>query len=123
MSHGEAIVKLKSTDVLWFMVGKKRNIDAILPGKLYEYIGSLKPIIACVPDGAAMAACKEYGASFITDPYNIDEIKYTILKVYELYRKNELPKPDEEYVAKFRRDFLTEQLTKHMQFMVKDELV
>jgi len=123
MSHGEAIVKLKSTDVLWLMVGKKRNIDAILPGKLYEYIGSLKPIIACVPDGAAMTAVKEYGASFITDPYNIDEIKNTILKVYQLYKNNELPKPDEDYVAKYRRDFITEQLTKQMQFMVKDELV
>jgi glycosyltransferase involved in cell wall biosynthesis len=123
MSHGEAIVKLKSADVLWLMVGKKRNIDAILPGKLYEYMGSLKPIIACVPEGAAMASVKEYGASFITDPFNVDEIKDTILKVYELYRKKELPKPDEEYVAKFRRDFLTELLTKQMQFKVKDELV
>jgi glycosyltransferase involved in cell wall biosynthesis len=123
MSHGEAIVKLKSTDVLWLMVGKKRNIDAILPGKLYEYIGSLKPIIACVPEGAAMSAVKEYGASFVTDPFNIDEIKDTILKVYELYRKKELPCPDTDYVAKFRRDYLTEQLTKQMQFYVKDELV
>jgi hypothetical protein len=105
------------------MVGKKKNIDAILPGKLYEYIGSLKPIIACVPDGAAKTAVKEYGASFITDPYDIEQIKENILEAYELYRKNELPKPDENYVAKYRRDFLTEQLTKQMQFMVKDDLI
>jgi len=123
ISHSEALVKLISADVLWLMVGKKRNIDAILPGKLYEYMGSLKPIIACVPDGAALSAVKEYGASFIIDPFNIGEIKDTILNVYELYRNNKLPKPDEEYVAKFRRDYLTEQLTKHMQFFVKDGLV
>lgn len=120
MPHTDAISKIKSCDVLWIMIGRKRNIDAILPGKLYEYFGSHKPVIGCVPEGAAKTALQEYGASFITEPDNIEEIKNTIIKVYELYRKNELPVPDEEYIQKFRRDFLTEQLVKQMQFMVRD---
>jgi hypothetical protein len=86
-------------------------------------MGSLKPIIACVPEGAAKIAAKEYGASFITEPDDIDKIKDTILEVYELYKKNQLPSPDADYVAKYRRDFLTEQLTKQMQLMVKDDLI
>ena len=40
VNHDEAIAKFKSADVLWFMVGRRRNIDAILPGKVYEYIGA-----------------------------------------------------------------------------------
>jgi hypothetical protein len=123
MNHSEAIIKIKSSDILWIMVGRKKNIDAILPGKLYEYFGSMKPIIACVPEGAAKIAAKEYGASFITEPDDIDQIKNTLLDVYESYKQNRLPQPDESYVAKYRRDFLTEQLTKQMQFMVKDDLV
>ncbi|MDR3610773.1 MAG: glycosyltransferase [Ignavibacteriaceae bacterium] len=123
MNHGDSIIKIKSSDILWIMVGRKKNIDAILPGKLYEYFGSLKPIIACVPEGAAKIAAKEYGACFITEPDDIDQIKNTILEVYESYKKNQLPQPDENYVAKYRRDFLTEQLTKQMQFMVKDDLI
>jgi glycosyltransferase involved in cell wall biosynthesis len=123
MSHSDSIIKIKSADILWIMVGRKRNIDAILPGKLYEYMGSLKPIIACVPEGAAKIAAKEYGASFITEPDEINQIKETILEVYQLYKKNQLPKPDESYVDKYRRDFLTEQLTKQMQVMVKDDLL
>jgi hypothetical protein len=86
-------------------------------------MGSLKPIIACVPEGAAKIAAKEYGASFITEPDDINQIKNTILEVYELYKKNQLPLPDVSYVAKYRRDFLTEQLTKQMQLMVKDDLL
>src|ERR1035438_8133920 len=74
MNHSDAIIKIKSSDILWIMVGRKRNIDAILPGKLYEYMGSLKPIIACVPDGAAKIAATEYGASFITEPDDINQI-------------------------------------------------
>ncbi len=118
LNHQDAIVKLISSDVLWLMVGDKKNIDAILPGKIYEYIGSKKPIIGCVPDGAAKNSLVEYGAAFITEPDNIESIKNAIYKVYDLYKKNNLPVPDDEIVNKYRRDYLTEQLTKQFQFLV-----
>ncbi len=68
VNHNESIAKLKSADVLWFMVGRRRNIDAILPGKIYEYIGAKKPIIACVPDGAAKMAVEESGCRIYLQP-------------------------------------------------------
>ena len=119
VSHTESIAKIKSADVLWFMVGKRRNIDAILPGKVYEYIGSRKPIIACVPEGAAKMAAIEYKAAFITEPDNIEQIKNTILEVYTLFKEGKLPVPDEKFVESFRRDFLTEQLAKQMNNVLK----
>jgi glycosyltransferase involved in cell wall biosynthesis len=122
VNHNESIAKIKSADVLWFMVGRRRNIDAILPGKIYEYIGAKKPIIACVPDGAAKMAIEESGAGFICSPDNIDEIKNTILKVYELYKNNSLPVPSEEVLQKFRRDNLTELLTKQFQLKLRADL-
>ncbi len=122
MNHSDAIQKIISSDVLWLMVGKKRNIDAILPGKLYEYIGARKPILGCVPEGAAKMSLAEYGASFITELDNIDQIKNMIYKIFELYKNKNLPVPDENIVMKYRRDFLTEQLTKQLQFLVKTEI-
>jgi len=122
VNHNESIAKLKSADVLWFMVGRRRNIDAILPGKIYEYIGAKKPIIACVPDGAAKMAVEESGAGFICSPDNVDEIKNTILKVYELYKNNSLPVPSEEVLQKFRRDNLTELLTKQFQLKLRADV-
>ena len=101
------------------MIGNLKNIDAILPGKLYEYIGTKKPILACVPDGAAKIALNEYPASFICDPENINQIKDTIIKIYELYRRNEFPKVDDEFLMKYRRDYLTEQLTKQFNNLLK----
>ncbi|HSP89010.1 MAG TPA: glycosyltransferase, partial [Ignavibacteriaceae bacterium] len=123
MDHKEAVKKIISSDVLWLMIGRKRNIDAILPGKLLEYMGSQKPIIGCVPDGVAKTTLEEYGASFITEPDNIEEIKNTFIKVFELYKKNELPKPDENILQKYRRDVLTEQLTKQLQSIVKKDVL
>jgi glycosyltransferase involved in cell wall biosynthesis len=122
VNHDESIAKIKSADVLWFMVGKRRNIDAILPGKVYEYLAAQKPIIACVPDGAAKMAIEESEAGFICKPDDVEEIKNTILKVYNLYKKNSLPKPSEEFLDKFRRDKLTEVLTKQFQIKLRADV-
>ena len=119
VNHAESIAKLKSADILWLMVGKRKNIDTILPGKVYEYIGSKKPIIACVPEGAAKIAATEYKAAFITEHDNIEQIKDTIINVYNLYKEGNLPIPDEKYVESFRRDLLTEQLAKQMNKVLK----
>ncbi len=122
VGHDESVAKIKSADVLWFMVGKRRNIDAILPGKVYEYLGAQKPIIACVPEGAAKMAIEESGAGFICKPDDIDEIKNMILKVYNLYKKGELPKPSEEFLTKYQRNNLTEILTKQFQLKLRADL-
>ncbi len=111
LNHINALEKLMSADVLWMMVGNARNADTISSGKLYEYFGTKKPIIACLPEGALKSDAEEYGASFITEPDNIKEIKNILMRVHDLYVNNTLPKPNEEFVEKFRRDFLAEQLS------------
>lgn len=123
MNHDEALKKVMASDVLWFMIGRKRNIDAILPGKMFEYFGSSKPVIACVPEGAAKAASIEYGASFITEPEDLQGIKQAVYSVYELYRTNQLPLPDKNFIDKHRRDFLTETLIKQFQLLIKEVVV
>jgi len=111
-----------SCDVLWLMVGRGRNADTISSGKLYEYFGTKKPIMAFLPEGALKTAAQEYRASFIANPDDVEAIKNMFITVYELYRKNSLPAPDVDFIEKHRRDFLTEQLTKQFQFLVKDEI-
>jgi glycosyltransferase involved in cell wall biosynthesis len=122
LEHKEAVKKLMESDVLWMMIGNKKNIDAILPGKLFEYFGTKKPVIVSVPKGAAKTAAIAYGASFITEPDNIDEIKNTIAKVYKLYKENNLPKPNEDYVESHSRKNLTKLLTQQFQFLIKEDV-
>ncbi len=123
LNHKDALSKVMTSDVLWMMVGYARNVDTHSSGKLYEYFGTRKPILVSVPEGALKTSATEYKASFITKPDDINEIKETILKIYQLYIKGALPVPDEEFVEKHRRDFLSELLTKQFQFLVKDEIV
>ncbi len=120
VDHLTAVGKILSADVLWFMIDYRKNIDAILPGKIYEYIGTKKPILGCIPDGAAKLALQEYGAAFICKPDDITEIKNSIYKIYELFKRNQLPVPSDEVVNKYRRDLLTESLIKVFQSKVKE---
>lgn len=122
LDHKESILKIISSDVLWVMIGNRKNAEIISTGKSFEYFGTRKPIIACLPDGALKSAVEEFGASFITPPDDIDAIKDTIKKVYELYSNNQLPFPNEEFIEKHRRDYLTEMLVKQFQFLIKAEI-
>ena len=119
VDHTQTIQKLIMSDVLWIMVGDGKSASTISSGKLYEYFGTKKPIIACLPEGALKNAAIEYKASFITEPANIEQIKETITQVYNLYKEGKLPTPDENFVETFRRDLLTEQLAKQMNKVFK----
>ncbi len=121
LEHKETVKRLQESDVLWMMIGRIKNADTISTSKLYEYFGTRKPILGCVVDGTAKSALQEYGASFITQPDDIQEIKETITHIHELFQKKILPTPNEEFVLKHDRILLTEQLTKAFQFYLKAE--
>lgn len=123
IEHKEVTKKLKATDILWLMIPDNlKNADAISTSKLFEYFGARKPILGCVPDGAAKSALIEYKASFITKPNDIEEIKNIILEIHSLYTNNKLPIPNEEFVQKHDRVYLTEQLITQFQFSLKETL-
>ncbi len=121
LDHKDTVKKIKSSDVLWLMLGKMNNADTVTPGKLMEYFGTRKPILGCLVDGAAKMSLQEYGASFVTEPDNIEQIKNMILKIHELFLSKNLPKPNEEFVLRHDRLLLTEQLIKSFQFFLRTE--
>lgn len=120
IEHKDAVIKIASSTVLWMMIGESKNSDTISTSKLFEYFGTRKPILASVPDGAAKNSLQEYGAAFITDPCNIEQIKNRLIEIHDLFIQNKLPKPNEEFVYRHNREFLTEQLITQFQFHLKD---
>ncbi len=121
LNHTETIKRIVSADVLWVMLSNKK-MRAVTPGKLFEYFGSGKPVLATVPDGVAKIAAEKYGASFIAPPDDVAAIKNTLIKIDKLFRNNKLPKPNLDYVREHNRIDLTEKLTKEFQFYLRAEL-
>ena len=95
-------------------------MDMVTAGKLFEYFGTKKPIIACLPEGASKVAAKNYGASFITRPKDIKAIKNVFVEVYNLFQNNNFPTPNEEFITKHDRKYLTKRLISEFQFHLKE---
>ncbi|OGU38633.1 MAG: hypothetical protein A2X61_06720 [Ignavibacteria bacterium GWB2_35_12] len=53
--HSESIKLLLQSDALLLVVDEAKESEEIVPGKVYEYIGVMKPIIAVAPRDSAIA--------------------------------------------------------------------
>lgn len=69
LSHKEALDGLKNAGVLWFTVGHKKSAGQVTTSKVYEYIGTGKPVFGLVPSGGEAAnLLREYGAGYAASP-------------------------------------------------------
>lgn len=121
LNHLETVRRIISSDILWLMLPDNGRMYNVTPGKIYEYFAARKPVFGNLPEGIAKNLLLEYKASFITSSENIEDIKNTLIMVHNLFIENNLPKPNEEFIDKFDRVILTEQLVKLFQFHLRAE--
>jgi len=116
LDHAHCIRYLQSSDVLWFMV----NNDRQSPGKLYEYLGARKPILACVPTrGFIRQTLQEARGSVVVEPTDTAGIASSILQLYEQYVQKKLPQPKAEVIEKYNRVELTRELSNIFGFLAE----
>jgi glycosyltransferase involved in cell wall biosynthesis len=122
VDHKTNIKYLLDSDVLWLMIRHSKNPHLYATSKLFEYIGTGKPILACVPvNGAAAMILKDYNASLIVEPDNVEGIKDALHKLFDLFKSGQLPSGDKDFIQQFERKKLTQELVKIFQFTMKDE--
>jgi len=117
VDHNAALKYMLSSDVLWFMVGKGQGEQLVSPVRMIEYIGARKPILACVPDGAAKQLLRGYDAVRICEPDEPEDIAALIIEYYDLSEKRMIPPANEEVVRKFDIETLTAQLVRYFEFL------
>ena len=106
VAHDRVVAFQRAADVLWMTVGKRPGAEGISTGKLFEYFGARKPILALVPDGAAREAIKPYGASCIVEPDDVGAIAEAIGRLFDQWQGGRLPSPNESYVRQYDRSRL-----------------
>jgi len=89
LPHKEVIGKLQNSSLLWIAVGEKEG-KFMATGKIYEYLGTGKPILATAPDGACANLIRETRRGVVVPPTNIKAIKRAIYEFYVKFKKNEL---------------------------------
>ncbi|GAB5521163.1 MAG: glycosyltransferase family 4 protein [Rhodothermales bacterium] len=94
---------LAEANVLWMIVGRRPGAGSISTGKLFEYIGTRKPILGLVPDGTAADTLWQYGNSHIVDPDDIDAVTDGIVQYVEQWRVKQLGWANEALCAAYDR--------------------
>jgi len=84
----------------------------VLTGKVFEYLGAGRPILALAPlDGPAAALIRESQTGTVVDAADVATISQTLEKLYDLWADNKLVyAPNETVVAQYNRRTQTGQL-------------
>jgi glycosyltransferase involved in cell wall biosynthesis len=116
LDHTHCIHHLKAADVLWLTL----NNDTQSPGKLYEYLGLMKPVLGCLPDGFVSQTLKEAGGALIVPPNDVDKIQTALSQLLEMYKSKTLATPQKDIVDRYNRIDLTNELSKIFGFLVNE---
>lgn len=110
LSHTEAVSQQRSSQVLLLIEINSELTKNIIPGKLFEYMVSDRPILALGPENSDFESIIKSTNTGVFHQYDeYDELKETILSFYEKYKTNSL-KAQAVGLQKYSRKNLTKEL-------------
>ncbi|MFY8065744.1 MAG: glycosyl transferase family 1, partial [Flavobacterium sp.] len=110
--HQEAVEHQRKSQVLLLIEINSTATKSIIPGKLFEYMVSERPIIAIGPEGSDFAEIITTTNTGVFFTYNEKEkLKALLLKYYQEYQNQNL-KVHAVGLQHYSRKSLTEQLVK-----------
>lgn len=115
LDHQKTIQYLMSSDLLWLML--ENEVQS--PGKVYEYIGVRKPILANVPEGFIKQAILEIDGNVALPTQDIDETASAIKHFYDRFEKGEKQSDSTEIVERYNRITLTNELSNIFGFLTE----
>ncbi|WP_028375155.1 glycosyltransferase family 4 protein [Leeuwenhoekiella sp. MAR_2009_132] len=111
VSHQEAVSRQQSAQLLLLIEIDSYDTQAIIPGKLFEYLASKRPIIAIGPKDSDIIEILEQAKSGSYFSYgNKVQLKNTILDFYNRYKTGGISQNTSDLTA-FTRKELTRQLS------------
>ncbi len=89
--HAEAVAQQRKSQVLLLVEIDREETKCIIPGKLFEYMVSERPILAIGPEGADFAEIMRTTNSGVFARYtDKDKVKQTLLRYFDEYAKGTL---------------------------------
>lgn len=109
LNHSAAVSYLFSSDALWLTI-----YDPIItPGKIYEYIGTRKPILVLTPvNGAMVQVLKNYDAAYFAQPEDINAISEALFALFKAWENKQLPVGNETVAKEYDQRKLAESLSR-----------
>lgn len=118
MSHGECLSYLAGSDACMVIFDDTEDNRRALSGKIFDYIGIERPILALIPDGVLSSLIDGKNIGKSVHPQDVGGIKDAILSLYNSNDKNTgSVKKCEEY----SRRYLTKTLADCFEWLLSKE--
>lgn len=119
--HHESIKYLMLSDALLLVVDESKESQEIVPGKVYEYVGVEKPILAIAPQDSAIAdLMRETESGKIAHQSEISKIADIFYEYFQNWKsKNSNYKPKLELIRSYERKNAAKQLAELLDTIIK----
>ncbi|MCI0706368.1 MAG: glycosyltransferase family 4 protein [Ignavibacteriae bacterium] len=117
LNHQECAKQLLASDLLYLVLDN----DYQSPGKLYEYFGSQKPILASLVDGYMKEVVEASQASVSVPLDDAAAHAKALSDFYQQYERKKLKQVPKEYADRFNRVELTGELAKMFESLMDYE--
>jgi hypothetical protein len=116
VTHNEAVMYQRKTQVLLLLEANTTEASYIIPGKLFEYINSNRPIVALGPKHSDIPSIlKDTHTGRYFDYDNKTALKTHILELFEGYKTNSLSVSSKD-IERFSRKNCTKQLAEVLNY-------
>lgn len=111
MAHEESIAFLLRSNALLLVVDEAKESEEIVPGKVYEYIGAYRPIIAVAPpQGAIHDLLRETASGKTAHQSDVEGIAHVIEHYFSAWKAHQIFTPNNEAIAQYERKNATKRL-------------
>ena len=119
VSHQDAVREQKNASVLILPLRKEPEYRATIPGKLFEYLASRRPVLGIGQKDGAMARILESSkAGSVFDWEEYENIYRHICNCWELFKSDKL-EAGTENIEKYTRKALTRDMAEIMDSLIK----
>lgn len=118
LPHNQVIEHIIRSQLLLLPLNDTPNIDGVIPGKLFEYIGAQRPIL-CIGkvDGDAAKIINNTNTGRVSGFLDVNSLKESIKTYYDLYKKNDLRVKGQDY-QKYDRKLLAGKIAEELNQII-----
>lgn len=111
LPHDEAIQKMRHSEMLLLIIPEIKDNEAILTGKLFEYLAAAHPILGIGPEnGDAAQIIMETGSGTMFEYSKAEEVYQFIKSHYDAWRSGKHRMNSMDRVTHYSRESLSKQL-------------